>query len=97
MRNDTHFIGEIIITAYTWDEHPEQENFMLCDGRLLEAMKYQPLYALLGDRYGGNAGASNPIFRLPDLRSVDKDGNRYWDPNRPVYRICVNGIFPTRD
>jgi microcystin-dependent protein len=70
---------------------------MLCDGRLLEAMKYQPLYALLGDRYGGNAGESNPIFRLPDLRAVDEDGKRYWNPNRPVYRICVNGIFPTRD
>jgi microcystin-dependent protein len=97
MYDDSHFIGQIIITAYQWEEHPDQKGFMLCDGRLLDATKYPALFALLGDRYGGRINPPEPIFALPDLRSADKDGKRYWDPNKPVYRICVDGKFPTRD
>lgn len=37
----------------------------LCDGQLLPINQNQPLFALLGSRYGGN-GQTN--FALPDLR-----------------------------
>lgn len=38
---------------------------MICDGQTLPINQYQALYALLANRFGGNAGTT---FQLPDLR-----------------------------
>jgi microcystin-dependent protein len=41
------------------------QNWMLCQGQLLNISQYSALYSLLGTTYGGN-GSTN--FQLPDLR-----------------------------
>ncbi|WCT11939.1 phage tail protein [Mucilaginibacter jinjuensis] len=40
-------------------------NYVICDGRLLQISQYQGLYALLGTLYGGNGSTT---FGVPDLR-----------------------------
>jgi len=41
------------------------QNWLICDGSLLNITDYETLFALIGTTYGGN-GSSN--FALPDLR-----------------------------
>ena len=62
-----------------------------CDGRHLCADRYQALYHLIGDRYGGsseqNAHNEAPkyYFALPKLESPLEGYS---------YHICVIGTFP---
>lgn len=56
-----NYIGEIRLFAGTF----APEGWLLCDGAILDIMAYQALYALLGNRYGGNGQTT---FGLPDLR-----------------------------
>lgn len=42
------------------------DNWLPCDGRVLEIEKYQALYSLIETTYGGNKNRG--IFALPDLR-----------------------------
>lgn len=57
-----------------------------CDGGTLDIIKYQPLYALIGNNYGGN-GLST--FGKPDLRG--------FTPHPALsYYIQTRGIFPLR-
>lgn len=58
---DEPFVGEICCVAFGYPP----VGWMPCDGRLLPIVQYQPLYALIGTRYGGD-GTTN--FALPDLR-----------------------------
>ena len=39
--------------------------WLLCNGQLLQIQQYQPLYAIIGNRYGGDGRTT---FGLPDLR-----------------------------
>lgn len=55
------FLG--IIKLFAGDYAPE--GWMLCDGRILQVSQNQALYAVIGNRFGGNTGVS---FALPDLR-----------------------------
>ena len=57
----SRYIGEIIL--FSGKTIPE--GFMPCDGRLLEVQKWQALYSIIGNIYGGD----NRKFALPDLRS----------------------------
>ena len=56
------FIGEIRLLPYTF--YPQ--GWYPCDGRLLPIQQYAPLFALLGNRYGGDGKTT---FGLPDLRA----------------------------
>lgn len=56
------FLGEI--TLFAFDKLPD--GWLPCDGRTLEINKYQALFALIGNQYGGSLQQSN--FNLPDLR-----------------------------
>lgn len=55
------YLGEIKI----WPVSRCPYNWHFCDGSTLNIADYQPLYAILGARYGGDGVKT---FRLPDLR-----------------------------
>jgi len=73
-------LGEIILTAGS------VANGVPANGQVLQIIQNQALFALLGNKYGGD-GINN--FALPDLRGVA--------PNGLTYSICVSGIFPIRE
>jgi microcystin-dependent protein len=58
------YIAEIRPFAGTSNFIPS--GWVLCDGRLLSVSSYQPLFTLIGTKFGGD-GVSN--FAVPDLRS----------------------------
>lgn len=60
--------------------------WLICDGRELPIAQYMALFALLGNKYGGDGKAS---FALPDLRDKAPMPNM-------VYCLCVSGVFPQR-
>lgn len=74
------FVGTILLVAFDF----EPENFMRCDGRLLEIRSNVFLFSLIGTKFGGDGSKT---FGLPNLES-------------PVpglqFIICVNGLVPGR-
>jgi len=54
------------------------------DGRTLQIVQYQALYAVIGARFGGNGSTT---FALPNLTNSA--------PNGLTYMICTEGIFPS--
>lgn len=62
------YIGEIILFAGTRDI----ENWLPCDGRLLDVKDYQALYSILDTTYGGDG---KKTFAIPDLRGAVPIGN----------------------
>lgn len=52
-----------MVKLFAGDYAPE--GWMLCDGRILQVNQNQALYAVIGNRFGGNSGVT---FALPDLR-----------------------------
>ncbi|MCP4076205.1 MAG: tail fiber protein [Gammaproteobacteria bacterium] len=83
------YIGEIRMTGY----HFTQKNWMPCVGQKIEISVNNALYSLLGRRYGGDG---RTFFRLPDLRHTLPDGKKGWLKGKPIYQICINGIYPSR-
>ncbi|AWJ83296.1 hypothetical protein TSH58p_06995 [Azospirillum sp. TSH58] len=55
------YTGTLCTVPFDWCP----EGFAMADGQSLPIQQYQPLYALLGTRYGGDGKTS---FNLPDLR-----------------------------
>ncbi|MFG1396800.1 phage tail protein [Roseixanthobacter pseudopolyaromaticivorans] len=55
------YIGEVRIFATSF----VPQNWMACDGQLLQVHAYQALFTVIGNAYGGD-GRND--FRLPDLR-----------------------------
>jgi microcystin-dependent protein len=55
------YIGTVIMFAGNF----APQGWLLCDGRVLNIVQYQALFAVIGATYGGN-GTTN--FALPDLR-----------------------------
>lgn len=55
------FVGEIRLFAMSWNP----QDWLLCDGTILQISGNQALYSLLGTTYGGNGTTT---FGLPDLR-----------------------------
>lgn len=60
-----------------------------CDGRLLAIDAHQPLFSLVGWRYGGDGFGT---FGLPDLRSGQHGGATA----RPMLCMAVDGLYPQR-
>lgn len=59
------------------------EGWFFCDGNALDVKVYEPLFAIIGDSFGGN-GLTH--FALPNLPNV----------GTARYIICFNGSFPRR-
>ena len=79
------FYGQIQLFAFQF----APQGWLPCEGQRLPVSKpkYQALFALIGNRYGGD-GQTN--FALPDLRKKSPDENMR-------YYIAVSGaIFPPR-
>jgi microcystin-dependent protein len=74
------FFAAIKLVAFSYDPI----DYMACDGRELQVQQYQPLYALIGNTFGGSPGKT---FNLPKLESPMKGLH---------YIICTNGIWPSR-
>lgn len=58
------YIGEIRLFAGTY----APVGWLLCCGQQLPIQQYQALYAVIGNKYGGNALQN--VFNLPDLRDT---------------------------
>lgn len=57
------YVGQIIMVAFNY----APEGFFLCQGQILNINQYNALYALLGNRYGGDGKTT---FGLPNLTGV---------------------------
>lgn len=57
----------------------EASGWMLCDARLLYVAQYPCLFAVIGNRYGGDF----PFFQLPDCRGMFLRGVDYGIGNDP--------------
>ncbi|WP_249664239.1 phage tail protein, partial [Lysinibacillus sp. D4B1_S16] len=55
------FLGEVRL--FSFDKIPQ--NWLPCDGRLLQIRQPTALYSLIGNRYGGDGKTT---FALPDLQ-----------------------------
>lgn len=55
------FIGEIKMVSFGWNP----ENWVPCDGRMLQINQFQSLYSLIGTQFGGDG---RNTFGVPDLR-----------------------------
>lgn len=78
------FMG--IIKLFANDFVPR--GWTLCDGHLINIVQNQALYALIGNRFGGDGRTT---FAVPDLRGAEPDAGSLCK-----YYIAVNGLFPTR-
>jgi microcystin-dependent protein len=73
------YLGTIKLTAAGF----VSKDYLECNEQLLSINQNQALYALLGNKFGGNINDNN--FALPNLTP----------PNENLkYIICVNGVFP---
>lgn len=77
------FIGQIELFPYSF----APQNWIQCNGQLLETSKNQALFSLLGYTYGGDG---RTIFALPDLRNAALGQyNQYY--------IALAGFYPPRN
>lgn len=90
------FIGTI--SQFAFDFAPL--NWMVCHGQVISINSNQALFALLGNRYGGDGVET---FHLPDLRKKDVNGQYLalgdiMSDGTPYIEsyICFEGIFPPR-
>jgi len=56
-----YYIGEIRVFPYGY----APQDWLECDGRILQITQYQALFAVIGNQYGGSYPST---FALPDLR-----------------------------
>ncbi len=78
----SQFIGEIRLFPFAFTP----EGWLRCDGTLYDVMQLQPLYALIGNTYGGVPGKT---FAVPDFTGAEPD---------PNMRFCISwrGDWPVR-
>ena len=73
-------LGTMILFGAKW----EMEDWMICDGRMLEISRYQALYSILGPQYGGDGITT---FAIPKI-DAPVEGS--------TYQICIMGNYPRR-
>ncbi len=90
------YIGTIVQMAFNWAPNA----WLACEGQLLTIVSNEPLFALIGNTYGGDGVHT---FQLPDLRKKKSDGSYYlqgelMEDGTPFLQsfICYQGVFPTR-
>lgn len=76
------YIGTVDLFSFSF----APQNWMVCEGQLLEVSKYAALFSLIGNRFGGDGMMT---FGLPDLRGKEPiKGTQYC--------IAVEGLYPPR-
>lgn len=61
--------------------------WVVCNGQTLNIAQYQPLYALLGPRFGGNGTTT---FGVPNLTNASL-------ANGCLYYIATEGLWPSQN
>lgn len=86
--------GTLGAVAWWLGEQPPA-GWMFCEGQTLVIRKHLALYALLGNRYGGDG---RETFCLPDARDPEKPGfHKGVGASGPLKAIiCIAGLFPAR-
>lgn len=79
-------MDEILCTVKLFSGPFIPRGYKECNGQLLGVMRYQAVYALIGNTYGGNINEGS--FGLPKLTPPDENMK---------YIMCVEGVFPDRD
>ena len=77
---DMFLTGQICLFPYDFTPF----GFYKCEGQSLQTKDHSTLYALIGNKYGGD----QTFFLLPDLTGIAPSGCAYY--------ICWNGIYPSR-
>lgn len=77
-----YLLGQVQLFAF----NKPIRDWVVCDGRTLSVMKYQALYSLIGNHFGGDQVS----FKVPDLRGSEPLPGM-------AYYICVNGLYPELD
>lgn len=77
------FIGAIQYVAFPYVPN----GWALCNGQLLTIRDNQPLFSLLGKRFGGDGNITFGVPNLVDAPSTPKD-------HLPI--ICLQGYYPPR-
>jgi len=80
--DDSELIGVIKLFAGHWAPY----GYEFCQGQMRSIIQYQALYALIGNRYGGDG---KQTFALPDLRSHEPP-----EEMGLKYIICCLGGWP---
>lgn len=75
-------VGELFLLPFDLNV----DRFLLCDGRKVPVNKYQALFSLIGNKFGGDDQMTN--FNLPDMRSMA--------PAKFNYYISAAGVYPSR-
>jgi len=78
------FIGSLLLVPYNFIPQGWAE----CNGQSLQIARYQELFSIIGNMYGGD-GIN--VFNLPSMPEV-KDANG----NTLNWMICYKGIYPQR-
>lgn len=79
------YIGTIILFGGNY----APENWLFCDGSLLNIHKYPALFSVIAITYGGDGKLTYALPNLPAVKSID-------GKSQSRYIICFNGNFPTR-
>jgi hypothetical protein len=92
-----NYISQIVHLPFNWNTR----DTMVCRGQLLPISKYQALYVLLSNRFGGDG---HETFALPDLRpwadagpDYGKKIRREWHEDEIVPHMIIEGLFPQRE
>lgn len=79
---DEPYLG--MVCLFPWDF--ETRGWLKCEGQTLPANQYQTLFALLGNKFGGD-GHSN--FMLPNLPDIQAETGTL------SYYIATEGMWPS--
>jgi microcystin-dependent protein len=78
-----YYLGSIELFPYDF----VPSGWMLCNGNILSIAPYMPLFALIGNKFGGDGRTT---FAVPNLLNTSPvTGMEYY--------ICSMGIYPVRN
>ncbi|MEJ8821362.1 tail fiber protein [Variovorax humicola] len=75
-------LGSIQLFAFNF----VPQNWMSCDGSLVQIRQYTAVFSLVGTTYGGDGMTT---FGLPNLKGKEPVPGS-------IYCICMQGVFPSR-
>jgi microcystin-dependent protein len=76
------YIGMIILSGFDYNT----QEYHLCDGTIMQVVQNQALFALIGNKYGGDGRTT---FALPNMKGMEPT------PGMEYY-IAIYGLFPSR-